>query len=203
VILNRFVETKAKVIPHKLNFEVVKDVIGLLMITNIVTFGSILDSRRYLDPSHLTDANLLYHSSLSQSHWVSYSFGKTAAAKLLDWVYGEYHLVLVKDGVILTENQSQDLRSCRNAFLIQQAKALVFEIKEARADKIEGENKWVSVAKVREAMEEDLLGDDEVKALWPSKADWNELLADGFTPIPTYSFPPPPEGCSYAIVASQ
>ncbi|KAF9069558.1 hypothetical protein BDP27DRAFT_1402540 [Rhodocollybia butyracea] len=175
-----------------------KDVIGLLMITNIVTFGSILDSRRYLDPTHLTDANLLYHSSLSQSDLASYLFGKTAAAKLLDRVYGEYHLVLVKDGVIQTENQTEDLRSYRNAFLIQQTKALVFEIKEARADNIEGENKWVSVVKVREAMEENLLDDDEVKALWPSKAEWNELLADGFTPTPTYSFPPPPD-TSYKV----
>jgi hypothetical protein len=90
----------------------------------------------------------------------------------------------------------------RNAFLIQQAKALVFEIKEARADDIEGENKWVSVAKVREAMEEDLLGDEEVRALWPSKVEWEEFLSDGSTPRPTYSFPASPEGCTYAMVAA-
>jgi hypothetical protein len=181
---------------------VVEDVIGLLMITNLLTFGSILDSRRYIDSSQFTATDHLSCSTLSGSDMVAYSLGKIAARKLLKWVYNHYYLVLVKDGVIQTENQAESLRRYRNDFLIQQAKALVVEIKESRAEKIQGENEWVSVAMVRKAMDEDLLDDDEVKALWPSKSEWNEALATGFKPRPAYSFPPPPDSCHYSMVVS-
>ena len=46
-------------------------------------------------------------------------------------------------------DQSEQLRRYRNTFLVLQAQALLVEIKEARAEKIQGENEWVSVAMMR------------------------------------------------------
>lgn len=204
-ILNMFID---QIIPHKLNFTVLEDVIGLLMITNVVSLGSILDSRRYLKTSPLTmDTNPLSETTVLKTDFVSYSLGKTTAAELLDWVYARYHLCVIEDGVVKDpENQSNNLRRYRNSFLVQQAKALVIQIKEARDQGIKGENDWVSAEVVRLTIEKDFQGDEEFMALWPLKEEWQVILAEEaplFTPRPSYSFPLAPEGCMYKMTLAK
>lgn len=77
---------------------------------------------------------------------------------------------------------------------------------------IHGEDRAVTAVAIREAIEEDFAEDSEFMGRWPSKleeeeeqgdkkvehlkkwlASWNQVA------VRTYSFPSPPNGCSYSI----
>ncbi|KAE9390585.1 hypothetical protein BT96DRAFT_1002158 [Gymnopus androsaceus JB14] len=183
-----------EVFPHQLNLLNVEDVIGLVMVCNIATLGTILDYRRYLP---------VEEGGLLPDMWIRYSLTKKSAEDLLEWVYPRYYLVLTKDGQRRGQKDlphADRLRILRIKLLVQQCKALI--IHSTKEDAGGPGYKVVTSEDLQATIETDFSEDASFMALWPDDEEWERIRenpGDTFT----YSFPLPPNGCKYAVECTQ
>lgn len=184
------------------------------MLLNLIELGSILDVRRYGD---LWDEN----GYITNDQKTQYILAKRRSKEFRSWLCHHCQLHLIthngfdSDADGLT-SQSR-LPELSAIFLSQQCKTLIVHKVEMEERDIHGEDRAVTAVAIRKAIEEDFAEDGEFMGRWPSKleeekgkekegedtrnfkhlkiwlASWNQAA------VRTYSFPSPPEGCSYSI----
>ncbi|KAE9397109.1 hypothetical protein BT96DRAFT_996074 [Gymnopus androsaceus JB14] len=188
------------IIPHLPNLTILDDVVGLLMLLNLIQLGSILDYRRYTADDNIDIQD--DEQFIPPRDRDNYAEAKAHAIRLHSWLFKKVQLCLegnVDDGL----EPSTRLETLSNRWLYEQCRCLIIHKLEAEQLDYKGAHSMVTAEAIKAALEEDFASDGNFMEHWPapvdgSVEDWVDTWKDTGKSY-SYAFPLPPSGGKYVV----